>query len=133
MMDKEWEYRDRASEREGETRLVESGDDMRAASFKADRLAYARGLNLNSLWLKASLVFVDVVRGLVRPGLTLYLVWVVQATRSETEAIIRAAGLETINATQALTIYSATVDMLLFLAATAVTWWFGTRPIKKNK
>lgn len=69
------------------------------------------------------LVAVDVVRGLTRPVITYYLVGLVTALTLR--AFADAGGLER---AQAYHLIAASVDMTLFLACTAVGWWFGSRP-----
>lgn len=133
MIDKEWSYKNHAIEIEGETKLSESADDLRSASYGADRAVYSLGAKITNPWMKAGLVLVDVIRGLVRPFLTIYLVWLVWETRAEMDGIISAAGGSAISGDAAIQIYQSVVSMILYLAATAVTWWFGTRPVQKTK
>jgi hypothetical protein len=35
--------------------------------------------------------------------------------------------------TTAVQTYRSIIEMILYLAATCVTWWFGTRPIQRGK
>jgi hypothetical protein len=128
MMDKEWSYKARAVDRETEARMVESADELRAASYKADAAAYAVGFSITNKWHKGALVLVDVIRGLVRPCLTMYMIWLVWETREEANALVRAAGVDVLPVSEALSIYQSIVAMILYLAATVVAWWFGTRP-----
>jgi hypothetical protein len=133
-MDKEWEYRARQTEVEGEIRLRESADDLREASYANDAIRYATGVKIKSAWLSALLVMVDVVRGLIRPALTVYLIWLVWNTRAEVRAVIDAAGgVQAMDVTTAVQTYRSIIEMILYLAATCVTWWFGTRPIQRGK
>ncbi len=133
MMDKEWEYRSRQTEVEGENRVRESADNLREASYAHDSLRYATGLKIKSAWLSGLLVLVDVVRGLIRPALTVYLIWLVRNTRAEVRAVIDAAGgVQALDVTTAVQVYRSIVEMILYLAATCVTWWFGTRPMQRK-
>ena len=68
------------------------------------------------------LVVVDMVRGLTRPGITLFLVLMVAGMFWQTSK--QAGALTT---TDAAEIYKTIIDMTLFLASTAVSWWFGSR------
>jgi hypothetical protein len=79
---------------------------------------------------KFLLVIVDFVRGMTRPGLTLYLIWEVHKTRAEIEAILAEAGVSGISIGEAIGVYTLVVETILFLVTTAVTWWFGTRTKK---
>jgi hypothetical protein len=133
MMDKEYQYKERRAEMEGQVQLQGSADDMREGSYEHDSRAYSADLDIKSAWLKAMLVIADFVRALIRPALTVFLIWLVWETRQEVNAVIEAAGVEAISVDKAVGIYGAVVEMILFLASTAVTWWFGTRPMKRRK
>jgi len=125
-MQKEYEARKQVA-------AVKTSAETQQASYEHDSRSYSKGLDIKSAWVKIFLVFVDFVRGMVRPALTLFLIWLVWDTRQEVQMIIDQAGLDALSPEQAIGIYSAIVDMILFLASTAVTWWFGTRPRKSQK
>lgn len=107
--------------------------DTMQSSYKHDARSYSKDVDIKSVWLKTMLVFVDFVRGMVRPALTLFLIWLVWDTRQEVQMIIDQAGLDALSPEKAIGIYTAVVEMILFLASTAITWWFGTRPRKSKK
>ncbi|WFS64019.1 hypothetical protein LF599_07600 [Pseudodesulfovibrio thermohalotolerans] len=132
VMDKEWEYKDRAATREQEVAQEISADDLREASYANDKQEYSTNVKTGP-FTGFLLVLVDVVRGLIRPGLTIFLIWAVWDTRAEVRGIMDAVNLSGMTASQALGIYGTIVDMILFLGSTAVTWWFGTRPKKDKK
>lgn len=130
MMDKEFEAEQRRAELNAETATETSADDLQEMSYGHDARAYSTGYQPGIVG-RMLLAFVDFIRGMTRPGLTIFLIWQVYQTRSEVQAVISAAGLERIDTVQALAIYGTVVDMILFLASTAVAWWFGTRTKKK--
>ena len=107
--------------------------DTMQASYEHDSRSYSKGLDIKSAWLKVMLVFGDFVRAMVRPVLTAFLIWLVWDTRQEVQMIIDQAGLDALSPEKAIGIYTAVVEMILFLASTAITWWFGTRPRKSKK
>lgn len=72
------------------------------------------------------LVLTDVVRGSVRPGLTLYLTWLVSRLYEQSDAIVRQVGAEVL-AAMAVDVHKQIVFTLCYLFTTCVTWWFGTR------
>ncbi|WP_461210397.1 hypothetical protein [Desulfocurvus sp. DL9XJH121] len=127
MMDKEWEYRDRAAEREGEVRLQESADALQAASYEHDRATYSSGFKVRLTFNRVMLVLVDVVRGLTRPALTAFMLWLVWDTRCEVHAALQAAGLERIDVAAAMDLQKRIVCTILYLGTLCVTWWFGDR------
>lgn len=80
---------------------------------------------LSGLWANIAgmcLVVVDMVRGLTRPGITLGLVLLVAYMFVRVSEISGNMTQE-----QAFEICQDITNMTLFLAATAVSWWFGSR------
>ncbi|UIJ38516.1 hypothetical protein LWC08_05185 [Desulfobaculum bizertense] len=133
MMDKEWEYRDRAASREGEVRVTESGDDLQEASYALDKATYSRGFTVSHFVNKFLLVSVDVVRGLTRPALTVFMLWMVWNTRCQVEDVIARAGLERLDISLAMDLEKRIVCTILYLAGLSVAWWFGDRGRKVGK
>ncbi len=70
---------------------------------------------------------VDVIRGLIRPLLTVYLVGLV--TAMFLELLSRMTGMDN---NQAFVLIVRIVDMTLFLTCTAVGFWFGSRGTSKR-
>jgi len=68
------------------------------------------------------MVIVDMVRGLTRPGLTLYLVILVTIMYN---SMVQKATVLT--AEQSFQVCNSIVNMALFLASSAVSFWFGSR------
>ena len=120
-MEKEYEYRQQVTAQKTQAAAQQT-------SYEHDSRSYSGGMKIKSAWLKAPLVFVDLVRGLVRPALTIYLIALVWLVFMQAQGVLEESGLETLQPQEALAIYSTIIDMILYLAATAVTWWFGTRP-----
>jgi len=120
-MEKEYEYRSQVAAQKTQAAAQQT-------SYDHDSRSYSSDMKVKSGWLKAPLVFVDLIRGLVRPALTIYLIALVWFVFQQAQGVLQDAGLETLKPQEALAIYSTIIDMILYLAATAVTWWFGTRP-----
>ena len=131
-MDKEWEYRQRAADREADVRLQESSDDLMRASYVNDSATYTKGHDLPR-WGVIPLLLVDLVRGLIRPSLTIILIWMIYSTRCEIIAILEAAGISAITPDLALGIYREVVASILYCGTTALLWWFGSRQIRGRK
>lgn len=127
MMDKEWEYRDRIACREGDLRLQQSSDALRQSSYDHDQATYSQRLAIHSVALKGTLVFVDVVRGLIRPTLTLLLCVLMWQTLVQAGEVLELAGISGLEPAAALRIYRDIVTTALYVAVTAIVWWFGGR------
>jgi len=108
IMAQEWAARTKVAE-------IETASEDFKASFNEPEL-YSEHVKPTKQqgWL---LIFVDFLRGIVRPFLTLYLCAVT------TVMYLRTDG-GTINP-------QSVVDTVLFLTTTAVCWWFGSRGAKK--
>ena len=127
MMDKEWEYRDRAAAREGEVRLQEAEAGLQAASYDHDRAAYSTGFKVRLAFSRVALVLVDVVRGLTRPVLTAVMLWMVWDTRCEVYAALESAGIDRIDVAAAMDLQKRIGCTILYLGTMCVAWWFGDR------
>ena len=125
-MEKEYEYRKDVTAQKTQA-------EAQAISYEHDSRSYTSGMKIKSPWLKAPLVLVDLVRGLVRPALTVFLIFLVWNTFSEVQKVVNEAGMDALKPQEALGIYASVVDMILYLASTAVTWWFGTRPRSQQR
>ncbi len=75
--------------------------------------------------------WVDAIRGLMRPVITVYLLLL--ATIITLRIGSWTGGLQSLDAHVMTTLYSDTIAQILFLVTTAVTWWFGSRPSSERK
>lgn len=132
IMDKEHDYAVKLEnvKTEGEIRTGEL--DLRERSYEFDAATYAKDMRIKAWWLKMLMVFVDFIRGLVRPALTLFLIYLTYKVYQQATMVLELAGEENLSADKAHATYEYIVNMILYLTAVCVTWWFGTRP-KKNK
>ncbi len=73
------------------------------------------------------LACIDVLRGLMRPGLTTYLIVVESILAYQLLQLVKHALTHSHEA-QLINLLVLIVHSLVFLSATAVTWWFGSRP-----
>ena len=111
----------------GEIELSEKSHDDDKATYATHDLVehaptWAAGL------ATAFFAFVDFIRGMTRPGLTLYLVVLTTIIYENMDTVIKAAGVTAFSPGDALKIVVMIVDAVLYLTSTAVTWWFGSRP-----
>lgn len=72
-------------------------------------------------WL---LVLLDFIRGIIRPGLTIYLCSITTAVWLQAKFVLAAEDLSTADA---LAVWKMIVGTILYLTTTCVVWWFGTR------
>jgi len=75
-----------------------------------------------------AMAVVDFVRGMTRPGLTLYLCILTTLMYLQMKAIVTAAGQQAFTPADAVKIIILIVDAVIYLTTVTVTWWFGTRP-----
>lgn len=70
---------------------------------------------------------VDAVRGLMRPLITIYLLIIATLLMTKINELVGGVG-NSFSPDELIQTYKGVIDQLLFLTATAVTWWFGSRP-----
>lgn len=88
-------------------------------AFKVDNWATKAGTFM--------LAFVDAVRGLTRPGLTLYLCGLTSAMFYWSSTLAAQQGV-TLDGTQVLAVIQQIMSTVLYVFTTAMVWWFGSRP-----
>ena len=81
--------------------------------------------------IAAAFAFVDWLNAAMRPTLTLYLIGGSTYITYLAWQIMQQAGLETMTAAQAVGIFSQVTSTMIYLAVSAVTWWFGDRTMSK--
>jgi hypothetical protein len=73
---------------------------------------------------------VDILKALMRPGLTLYLTILATILTMQAYAVMKTYGQE-ITAAQAYALYLMVTETIIYLAVSCITWWFGDRRIAK--
>jgi len=121
----EWAARTQVARVEGEAKVGAAAEEAFAASFKLEPTRYSEGAAYtpNQAWL---LVVLDFLRGLVRPGLTVYLCWITTQTYWEAQRLVAGYGIA-MKADEALGLLQLIVNTILYLTTTCCLWWFGTR------
>lgn len=89
--------------------------DMRTQSYEMDKATYGGG-------------FVDGVRGLMRPILTVYFAALMSVI---TYKLFEITG-QMVGTATAQFMLKEVINSCIFLATTSVTWWFGSRPVKRG-
>lgn len=127
LMREEWAGRLRVAEKEGESTKEVAATQAFAQTLTREPERYATGEAPKNIWGYAGwllLVLVDCVRGIVRPGLTIYLCVLTTAIWYEAKHL---TNQEDLTADQALQVIGLIIETILYLTTTCVTWWFGTR------
>jgi hypothetical protein len=75
--------------------------------------------------------FVDFLRGIIRPALTVYLCGVTTWVTWMAWTIMQTEGM-TISVFQAVDIFKDTTSIVTYLTVSCVTWWFGDRRMAKS-
>lgn len=110
--------------------------ELQAASYRNDAASYSTGVlaTLSGAWgaiARLLLVLVDVVRGFMRPAITVYLLGLASLMTWQLHRLVQSVG--TATPEQAWPLYQAAVEMVIFLTVACVAWWFGTRPTTKGR
>lgn len=98
--------------------------ELQQSSYESDKATYSTGFKITGSAGKFLLVLVDVIRGLMRPVLTLYcvglLTWVAHLLYKVQGGVIADAA----------NLWAEIIGAVIMLATTTVTWWFGSRRLK---
>ena len=74
---------------------------------------------------------VDGIRGLMRPLITVYLLVIATLLTLKINQLV--GGLDSLEMSELKGIYDNVINQMLFLTATAVTWWFGSRSSSQRR
>lgn len=75
--------------------------------------------------------FVDWLRGLMRPALTMYLTGMTTYITLLAWKIMQEHGIMTLGSEGATEIFNHVISIVIYLTVSCVTWWFGDRRIAK--
>ncbi len=120
----------------GEQQLQLASSERKTLSIKGDvaiDTTEAQAFK-DSLAVSAKLVgvgFVDGIRGLMRPLITVFLLVMCSILAFNIHDLV--GGLESLTSNSVFQLYRDIIFQLLFLTSTAVTWWFGSRPSKQRR
>ncbi len=118
----EWAARTKVAEVESAGREAVEDSKAFAESFRTEPQRYSEGVTPTAAqgWL---LVILDFVRGVTRPGLTLYLCALTTLVYWEARRLMGPG----MTPEMAIGVLGQIISTILFLSTTCVTWWFGTR------
>lgn len=141
IMREEWAQRTKIAQIEGEAKVGAADAEAFGKSFSMEPTRYSEGMKPaeGGKWAKAfqnfgwfTMVLVDAVRAVVRPGLTLYLAWITTQMYERAGATLAVIQTDPLAHAAAMdSVYQQIVYTLLYLFTTCVTWWFGTRNQQK--
>jgi len=81
--------------------------------------------------LALAFAFVDFLRGVMRPALTIYLTVMTTVITWMAWEIMQKNGMSTMTVEEAIGIYNQVVSIVVYLTVSCVTWWFGDRRMSK--
>jgi len=81
--------------------------------------------------LAMAFAFIDFLRGIMRPGLTLYLTGMTTVITWMAWDIMQKHALESMTIQQAIEIYNQVISIVIYLTVTCVCWWFSDRRMSK--
>lgn len=113
---------------DAEAREIEAAERAFIASHASDRATYsAPSAQEQSRLVRWLLGFVDGVRGLMRPGITVYTLWMLTVVFLWVRSLYEQMGLK-LTQDQVHDLTQQSVGTIFYLATTCVVWWFGVRP-----
>lgn len=123
LMREEWAGRLRVAETEGAAKSDVAQSEAFATSLlrEPERYTNASTLTPAQQWFMVAL---DFARGLVRPGLTVYLCALTTVIWYQVRQLLSVEDLAT---SDVLDVWRTVVSTILYLTTTVVLWWFGTR------
>jgi hypothetical protein len=127
LMAQEWAARTQVATIEATARETVAAETSFASSFNMEPKQYSARAKIGPV-TGFLLVLLDVLRGIVRPGLTIYLCVITTMIYIEARTIM--AGLTFITA-DAIKVHDHIISTILYLTTTCVLWWFGTRNSQK--
>lgn len=127
LMAQEWAARTQVATIETASKETIAAEASFAASFGLEPKQYSDRAKIGPV-AGFLLVLLDVVRGIVRPGLTIYLCAITTMIYVEARSIMQGVSFAT---GDAIRVHELIVGTILYLTTTCVLWWFGTRNSQK--
>ncbi len=124
----EWQSREKIAMVETEGRMDIADSAAFQVALQNEPKQYANPSKFTKM-NNSMMVFLDFIRGSIRPGLTLYLCAITTAVWMQAGDIIKS---QPIPVEAAVDIYTQITMTVLYLTTTSVLFWFGTR-VKEQK
>ena len=125
LMAQEWAQRTKVAEIEAAGKEAVADAGAFAASFAMEPKQYSQRVKTGPV-TGFMLVLLDLIRGIIRPGLTVYLCAITTMVYLEAKAVLAMVG-KTLDHVAAQATYDNIVATILYLTTTCVLHWFGTR------
>lgn len=133
LTDREWAGRVAVAREEGEARVQAADAAAFGATLTAEPVRWAEGAGPDGRLGRAGwflMILLDVFRGVVRPGLTVFLCWITTRIYYQTQQLLETYG-ASLTAADLVGIIRLVIATILYLTTTCVLWWFGTRNRQK--
>jgi len=127
LMAQEWAARTQVATIEATAKENVAAEASFAASFNSEPKQYSARAKIGP-FTGFLLVLLDFLRGIVRPGLTIYLCAITTMIYIEARTIMAGVAFAT---TDAMRVHDHIISTILYLTTTCVLWWFGTRNSQK--
>jgi hypothetical protein len=139
LAEKEHEFALQQTSIEAEAVVEKAAEATLQASYAHDRATYFTpfaGVIEKYPWLGIpfAILFalIDALRGLIRPSMTVYMVILVTVMYLQGVRLLEAQGYEAIATDSAMIFVHRLIDLVIYLTATIMAWWFGDRTIHKR-
>lgn len=131
IMAQEWAARTQVAKTEAEGKEAVAESAALEAALKAEPQRYSESAKLTpaQMWL---MVVLDVVRGLTRPGLTIYLCVIATAMYARAIMFLAAQG-AAVDPASVMKMIQDVANTILYLWSTAVLFWFGGGSSRNKK
>jgi len=129
LMAQEWAQRTKVAEVEAAGKEAVADAGAFAASFAMEPKQYSARVKTGPV-TGFMLVLLDFIRGIIRPGLTVYLCAITTMVYLEAKAVVVMLG-KTLDPVAAMDTYTLIINTILYLTTTCVLHWFGTRNKQK--
>lgn len=122
----EWAAKGRIATTQADAMVaVEDSKTLSAAITSEPKVYHDGPLTKNQNWFMVAL---DMFRGIIRPGLTVYLCVLVTAIYAQSKMLLRTTDIST---DQAFDLVTQIINTVLYVWTSATLFWFGTRNPKK--
>jgi hypothetical protein len=116
---------------------IESGKEKFFGQQWIDRMLQSTGWSSYILQPIAALLaicfaFIDLLRGLMRPVLTVYLTGLTTYITYLAWTILEMKGMQALSVADAVGIFNDVISTVIYLTVSAITWWFGDRSMSKH-
>jgi len=128
IMREEWAQRTKVAEVEGAAKVSVAEQEAFAKSFEMEPQRYSEKVKPGAV-AGFMLVLIDFIRGLVRPGLTIYLCVLTTLIYFQARALLNDQAL---SPAEAMALTTTITETVLYLFTTVTLWYFGTRNSAKG-